>query len=138
MFFTGLALVRFTGRRSFGLSMPFDNVITILLGAILSRPVVGASEFVPAVSAAAVIAGLHRLCAWIALYYDGFGRIIKGESKLLYREGSWRRDNMRKKLISEKDVMESVRDKANIDDLSKVKSIWLERDGQITVVKKNE
>src|ERR1700685_3441978 len=46
-FFLTLALIRVAGIRTFGKKTPFDNVITIMLGSIFSRVVVGASPFIP-------------------------------------------------------------------------------------------
>ena len=42
-FLIAIALVRLAGRRSFGMRSPFDTVISLLLGATLSRGIVGAS-----------------------------------------------------------------------------------------------
>src|SRR5688500_14278019 len=77
IFIIALIVLRIAGRRSFGMQMPIDNILVILLGAILSCAVVGASPFVPTVVAAAIIAVLHRLFALIAIYSKGFGWLIK-------------------------------------------------------------
>ncbi len=51
-FFLTLVLIRIAGIRTFGKKTPFDNVITIMLGSIFSRVVVGASPFIPTTLAA--------------------------------------------------------------------------------------
>jgi uncharacterized membrane protein YcaP (DUF421 family) len=45
VFVLALAMIRTAGRRSIGQHRPFDACTTVLLGAVLSRAVVGASPF---------------------------------------------------------------------------------------------
>lgn len=137
VFVVALILIRFSGRRSFGIRSPFDNVISILLGAILARSVYSSDPFFSPIVACAVIAGLHRLFALISFYYDPFGILVKGDAKELFKDGKMNRGNMRRTLISEKDFIEGMR-KENLDDPEKVKSAYMERDGCISIVKKNE
>lgn len=136
VFMVCLLLLRLSGKRAFGMRMPFDNVITILLGAILSRAVVGASPFMATLCAATAIVILYRLFAWLALYYDWFGKLIKGESKVIYENGIPDKEQMKKALITEKDMLEGVRETSNTDSLGKIKKVYLERDGSISTVKK--
>jgi uncharacterized membrane protein YcaP (DUF421 family) len=116
--------------------MPFDNVIVILLGAILSRAVVGASPFIPTICASLVIVLLHRLFAIIAMYSHGFGKLIKGEERVLYENGKLNDPHMRSGLISKRDLIEGLHLNGNIDTLDDAKSVFLERNGEISVVKK--
>ena len=46
VFGIAFGLIRASGRRSFGQHSPSDACVTVLLGAVLSRAVVGASPFV--------------------------------------------------------------------------------------------
>ena len=59
MFFITLALIRFGGMRIFGKKTAFDNILVIMLGAILARGVVGASPFFSTVAASAAIRKLR-------------------------------------------------------------------------------
>jgi uncharacterized membrane protein YcaP (DUF421 family) len=137
IFIVGLILIKIAGKRSFGMQMPFDNIIVILLGAILSRAVVGASPFVPIVAASLVIVILHRICAWTGIYSKWFGKFIKGEIKILYQNGQLNEKNMRQALISYDDLIEGIRLTANIERLDQAEIIYLERNGKISVVKKS-
>jgi len=136
IFLIALVLIRFSGRRTFGMLSPFDNVISILLGAILSRAVIGASPFFATIAASFVIVILHRLFAWIALYNDAFGSLIKGNSKIIYTEGKIIRKNMKRFFITDKDLLEEVRLQGNVESLDEIKSAYVERNGKITIIKK--
>jgi uncharacterized membrane protein YcaP (DUF421 family) len=136
--FVCLVLIRFSGRRAFGMGTALDNMYAILLGAILSRPVVGASPFFPTLAAAATIAVLHRLGAWIGLYSHFFGRLVKGEAIVLFENGKLMAGNMKKCRITEKDLMEGIRLNGGVDSLDKVKTVFIERNGKISVIKKDD
>ena len=136
----GIALlwIRIAGKRAFGKLSTFDNVIGILLGAVLSRAVVGASPFLSIVAASLVLVLLHRVVAWLCVISQGFGKLIKGESHLLFRNGQMHKRNMDSNLVTEHDLMEEVRLEINQDSLEKVKEIFIERNGKMSVIKKEE
>lgn len=138
IFIVGLVLIRIAGRRAFGQKTPFDNVISILLGAILSRAVAGVSPFIATVTACAAIVVMHRLFAMLGFYSDAFGKLIKGESKVLYKDGKMQEDHMRTCMITKKDMEESVRLNSNLQFIDEAAEVYVERDGQISVIKKRE
>src|ERR1044072_6816533 len=94
IFIIALILIRFAGRRSFGMRSSFDNVISILLGAVLSRSVIGEGHFFGPVVAALVIAAFHRMFAFISTHSDAFGILIKGNPKILFKDGKFFHRNM--------------------------------------------
>jgi uncharacterized membrane protein YcaP (DUF421 family) len=136
VFFLALVLIRLSGRRSFGMHMPLDNIISIILGAILSRAVVGASDFVPVISVCTVIVVLHRVLAWMVAHHKKMSRLIQGEKILLFQNGTFLSENMGKALVCEEDVMQGVRKSALTENLEKIKLIYIERNGEITAIKK--
>lgn len=131
-----LALLRISGRRAMALGTPIDNVYAILLGAVLSRAVTGASPFIPTVTAAATITLLHRLISYASLYSKKMGRIVKGQAKVVYRNGAFNRKNMKYCRMSMHDLMAGVRVASGLDRLDNVKAVYVERNGEISVIRK--
>src|ERR1700712_2724127 len=108
MFFIALIIIRISGRRSFGIRTPLDNIITISLGAVMSRAIVGASEFVPVVVCCFVIVLLHRLFGWIIVNNRGFSRLVEGDKILIFEKGKFLDKHMRKGLVCQEDIMQGV------------------------------
>lgn len=131
-----LVMIRIAGIRTFGKRSAFDNVIVIMLGSIFSRVVVGASPFIPTSLACFAFVGVHGLLGHISVRSDFIGRLVKGEKSSLYLAGKPNQRNMLKAMISEKDLEESVRLRLNADDLNQVREIIIERNGDISVIRK--
>jgi uncharacterized membrane protein YcaP (DUF421 family) len=136
IFMFSLFLIRIAGRRSFGMKMPLDNVLTILLGAILSRAIVGASPFLPILCSSLVLTILYRIFGGLAYYSKWFGKIVKGKSQVLYKDKKLMEDNMKKSMITYHDLMEGIRTNSNLDSLEKVDTVYEERNGELSVIKK--
>ena len=134
LYIIALILIRASGIRTMGKKSSFDIVVSILLGAVLSRAIVGASPYWPTVLAGLVIVILHRILAWLCLRHPKFGIFLKGEERLLYSEGKFLKENMEKSLLTDGDLLESVRLQTNKNSLETVKEIYLERSGRISVI----
>jgi len=138
IFFLSLVLIRISGRRSFGIRTPLDNIIVILLGALLSRAIVGATPFAAVVATSFIIVLLHRSLAWLIMHNKLFSRIIEGDKILLYRNGSFIHGNIKKALVCQEDIMQGIRQAALTDDLDKIDAVYIERSGEITVIQKTQ
>jgi uncharacterized membrane protein YcaP (DUF421 family) len=136
MFFIALALIRIGGMRIFGKKTAFDNILVIMLGAILARGVVGASPFFSVVAAAAVMVAIHKILAWLAMKHIWVGKIVKGIHRSLYRDGKMNTKNMKIAAISKDDLMEGVRLQIHSDSLDDVKEAVIEKNGQVSIVEK--
>jgi uncharacterized membrane protein YcaP (DUF421 family) len=136
MFFIALILIRVSGGRSFGVRSPLDNIITISLGAVMSRAIVGASAFVPVVVSCLVIVLLHRFFGWLIANSKPFGRFIEGEKILLFKDGVFQKENMKKALVCHEDLMQGVRKSALTEDMTKIAKVYMERNGEISAIKK--
>ena len=136
MFFIALLLIRLAGMRVFGIRTAFDNILVIMLGAILSRGVAGSSPFFSAVAAAAAMIIVHKVLALLAMKYTWIGKIVKGYRRSLYHNGEMREENPQKTFISKDDLMEGVRLEIHKNSLDDVEQIFVEKTGEISVVKK--
>lgn len=138
VFFIALILVRVSGRRSFGVRAPLDNIITILLGAILSRAVVGASAFVPVIICCFAIVLLHRLFGWLVTGSTRFARIMEGNKIILYEHGKFNKDHLKRGLVGEEDVMQGIRESALTENMNEIDKVYLESNGGISAIKKQK
>ncbi len=137
IFFLALVMLRIAGIRTFGKKSAFDNVIIIMLGAVLSRAIVGSSPFIPTVAAGLTMVIIHRILGLLSYKYDFLGKLVKGDKVLLYRFDKPNQKNMQKTQLSHKDIMEEIRLQLHEEDLDSVKEIWMERNGEVSITRKN-
>lgn len=138
VFFAVLALLRVSGKRTFGANTAFDMVVKIMLGAVLSRAVVAASPFWGTLLAGFVLVGLHRVLAWVAFRSHFVGKLVKGEGMMLAEKGQLNEQNLRRSNLTHEDLREGLREGGNIGTAEEAEAVRLERDGSISVVKKKE
>ena len=138
VFVIALVLIRISGRRSFGIRTPLDNIVMILLGAILSRAVVGVSPFLATVVTCAVIVLLHRLFGYLIVRSRIIGRLVEGEKILLFKDGAFIKKNMNGALVCKEDVMQGVRKTALTESMEQIDTVHMERNGEISTVKKDK
>lgn len=135
IFFLTLWLIRISGRRSLAQHGPFDVCVTVLLGAILSRAVVGASPFWSSVAAATVIAVLHRVVALASIRWNWVEDMLNGHAIVLVRSGHIDEQALRDALVTREDLERSMREQIGTLDLTQVRQALLEKNGHITIIK---
>jgi uncharacterized membrane protein YcaP (DUF421 family) len=134
IFVATLIFLRIAGRRSFGQKTAFDLCVTVLLGAVLSRAIVGASPMMPALAAGAVLVLAHRLLAILAIRWEVLDRLINGSERKLIENGRKDQNQMRAALVSERDIDEALRKKSGDASVESVLYAILERNGEITII----
>ena len=136
IFIISLVLIRLSGRRSFGIRTPLDNIILILLGGILSRAVTGASPFLPIIVTSTLLVLLHRLLGHLITRSRLAGSLIEGEKITLFQNGEFIKENMDKALVCIEDVLQGIRKAALTDRMGEIDTVYMERNGEISVIKK--
>jgi uncharacterized membrane protein YcaP (DUF421 family) len=139
MFFIALILIRIGGVRIFAKKSSFDDILVIMLGAILSRGVVGATPFWHTVAAAAVMIALHRLVSWLCIKNTKVEAVVKGQSVVLYSNGQILRRNLVTCSLSENDLLTSLRLETSKTTFDDVATAFMESNGRISfILKENQ
>jgi uncharacterized membrane protein YcaP (DUF421 family) len=135
VFLLTLAMLRMSGRRSFGQHSSFDACVTVLLGSILARAVVGASPFLPTMATGIALVLLHRFIAMISVRVPSVDRLVNGVPRTLFENGQLAPSALKRALISQADILQALREQANVDSLAEARQITLERNGIVSVVR---
>ncbi|MEJ7677284.1 MAG: YetF domain-containing protein [Segetibacter sp.] len=138
MFIIALAFIRIAGIKTFGKNSAFDNIIIIMLGAILSRAVVGVSPFLPVVFSGLTMVVMTRIVSILSIHNKTFGQLVKGKSRSPLKNGIINRSNLHKSLLSENDLLEGIRKEGNTNSLEDIEEAFVERTGKISVIKKKK
>ena len=77
---------------------------------------------------------LHKAFAALAFHSHTFGNVVKGQEKLIIEDGKICETTMRAHHISEKDLLEELRQEGNVSSPKRVERAWIERSGRISVV----
>ena len=132
-----LIFLRISGRRSFGQRSAFDLCITVLLGAILSRAIVGASPLLPTLAAGAMLVLLHRLIGILIARWSWFDDLISGTQRLLVKDGIKDLRQMRAGLITDRDIEVALHRRNDNATLADIARAVLEKNGEITITLRN-
>lgn len=134
VYLVGLTLVRLAEQRHIGKFTPFDVIMGILLGSILSRAITQAGPFLATLAAGLTLVLLHFLFAVLSFHFERFGNLVNGCARTLVEDGQIHWGAMRESHINEQDLMSALRENGNVNDVRRVKLARLERSGNISVL----
>ena len=133
-----VVIVRLGNKRLFGKGTAFDLVVAIMIGSVMSRAITNASALLATWLAGVVLIGMHWLLATLSYHLDWFGPLVKGHPVLLIKDGEIQRDGMREGGVSRADLEQAFRAQGSDPDPARVRRAYLERDGSISVVPRDE
>jgi uncharacterized membrane protein YcaP (DUF421 family) len=131
-------MVRVVGRRPGKQMTPFEFVLVFFMGGLALTAIVGNEvSFTNALCQIIAIAMGHYVVAWARQKSQRFARLVDGTPLILLEEGRWRTETLKNMGISDDDIMASGRD-SSIADLEHIGNAVLERNGEISVVKRQD
>ncbi|MBA2242169.1 MAG: DUF421 domain-containing protein [Chthoniobacterales bacterium] len=136
--FTALVLVRLGAKRALARKTPFDMVLIVIVGSLLSRSINGNGPLFGTIVCAFVLVLVHRLLAVLAYAWHPLGVAMKGEPRVVIEDGRYVPKTLRQNQITTNDVEEDLRLKGKTDDVGKVRIARVERSGDISFLYKSE
>jgi uncharacterized membrane protein YcaP (DUF421 family) len=106
-------------------------------GLILTTTVGDDRSLTNAFAQIAAIAAAHYLLVVMRSRWPAIGRIVDGTPLVLLDRGQWKAQTMKTMLIQDSDVMATARDQG-IENLEQIDYAVLERNGQISVIRKED
>lgn len=74
---------------------------------------------------------------WLSYKFPWFNRLTEPRPLLLIRDGQMLRQNMRRELITEDELMSKLREEG-LDDMGRVKEAFMESDGHISFIQQEQ
>jgi uncharacterized membrane protein YcaP (DUF421 family) len=134
VFIVALIMVRLGDRRFLSKKTAFDAILGFILASMLARAVNGSAAFFSTLAGGFLLVGLHRLIALLSRHSHKFGTLVKGRSDLIIRNGAVQQSVMDKNDFTERDLLEDLRLNGRVENPDEVKTAYLERNGQVSVV----
>ena len=132
-----LAIVRLGKKRFMGRGSAFDVIVGIVVGSIAGRAITGNAPLGTAIAGIAVLLAMHWLFSAVATRWHGFGVLIKGQSRLLVRDGKLDEAALRAEHLTCADLDEDLRGKGRAG-LDGVREGRIERDGKLSLLTRTE
>jgi uncharacterized membrane protein YcaP (DUF421 family) len=138
MFWFLLLIFRLILRRDIGSASITDFLFVVILGDAAQNAMIGEGS---SVSDGMVL--VSTLVLWnylldvLGYYVPWIGRLLSARKLCLVRDGKLQRRNLRKEFITVDEVYEKIRE-AGLEHLNQVKFMYMESDGEISVIKREK
>ena len=130
-----LLVFRVILRRDVGSMGITDFLFVVLLGDAAQNGMIGqASSTTDALVLLSTLVFWNVLIDWATYRFRVVERLLAAERLCLVRDGRPDRRNMRREFISDTELMSKVREEG-LEDLSRVKRMYLEADGEISLIR---
>ena len=136
MFWFLVLVFRVVLRRDVGSMGMTDFLFVVLLGDAAQNGMIGdASSATDAVVLISTLVFWNVAIDWATWRWPSLERLFAARRLTLVRNGKRNRRNMRREFISDAELMSKVREEG-LEDLSKIKAMYLESDGEISLIRR--
>lgn len=134
MYISIIIILRSSGKRTLSSFNAFDFLITVTIGSITATTILSKNtSFFDGIVAIITLVLLQYIVAKTSVYSKTFSKIIKSEPTLLYYDGKFLYENMKKMRVSKDDILQEIRVNSGVT-LDRVHSVILEANGKLAIV----
>ena len=133
-----VVLFRFVVRRDAGAIGTADLLVLVLIADASQNAMAGDYRSIAdGLVLVFTLIAWNRTLDWLAFHFPRLGKLFEADKLLLIRDGKimWR--NLRKELITEEELKAKLRSHG-LESATEVKQAYLESDGEITVIARND
>lgn len=135
-YFILLFIVRILRRRAGSQMTLFEFVLIFLIGGTIILSTVGNDRSVTNCTVAVIAVGfMHRFLSWAKSKSHRVGAIIDGTPVVIIDRGNWQQEAIRETYLRRDDIEAAARG-MGITDLNDIEYAILERNGHISIIKK--
>ncbi|MCG1009356.1 DUF421 domain-containing protein [Salinicoccus sp. ID82-1] len=129
-------ILRVSGKRTLTKMNAFDLVVTVALGSTLASIMTSKSiTLAQGVTAFLVLVVMQYIITKLSVKSRTVSKLVKSQPVLLYYDGEYLTDNMKKARVLEVEVRQAARSSGK-SDLSQVMAVVMETDGSISIISK--
>lgn len=134
MYIAIIIILRTSGKRTLSSFNAFDFLITVTIGSITATTILSKStKLLDGLAAIITLVILQFIVAKLAVYSKSFSKVIKSNPTLLYYDGDYIMENLKKSRVSKDDILQEVRINSGVT-IDEVHSVILEANGKLAVV----
>lgn len=133
--YVGLVLfLRISGKRTLTKLNAFDLVVTVALGSTLATILLDSNiSLLEGLTAFALLIGGQYIITFLAVRSKSFNKFIKSEPRLLYINGTYLENTMKKERINRVEILQAMRNQGK-GNMEEVQAVVLETDGSMSVI----
>lgn len=136
VFFFGLALMRFSGRRIFAKWSALDVIVSVVVGSNLSRTLTGSAPLWGTLAASALFVALHWLLAHLVAGFPGMARLLEGAPTPIGEKGNIDEVALLRHGLSREDIAVALRQKG-LTSVAQTRLLVIEPNGKLSVFPKD-
>lgn len=133
-----IALLRFSGKRTLAKMNAFDLVVTVALGSIMATILLSSDvTLFEGLAAFTVLIAMQFVIAWLSVRSPSVSQWVKSEPTLLFHQGRFLYQAMRRERVTEAEVRAAVR-QGGLAAMEQVEAVVLETDGSFSALQAAE